>query len=269
MGQAAQVPGGAPAIDASVAVWMHRASERRGIQPGIAETMKEEIKEYKRERILEAAVALFHERGFAGTTVEAVADRLGVTKPFIYTYYDNKHALLVAIYEQATNRLLALVAKALADDAPPDQQLARLVHAFARENMDTRLISRVFLQEEKHLDEKFMKRIREAQKKFDAQLTALITRGVAGGLFDVEDPGVAALAITGMIRWIQRWYRPEGRRDAEDLARLMADLALNLVRCTASARPAKPAKRAAPPRRAATAKEQAARRTTPRRKSLS
>ncbi|MBI4692500.1 MAG: TetR/AcrR family transcriptional regulator [Gammaproteobacteria bacterium] len=219
--------------------------------------MKEEIKEYKRERILEAAIALFHERGFAGTSVEAVADRLGVTKPFIYTYFENKHALLVAIFLQATERLLALVAAALAEEAPPDRQLANLVHAFARENMDVRLISRVFLQEEKHLDEKFLKRIRQAQKKFDTQLTELIARGVECGLFEVEDPAVAALAITGMIRWIQRWYREDGRREAEDLARIMSELALNLVRCKSTAAPARAVRTPTSRRTKAVTKEKA------------
>lgn len=46
--------------------------------------MKEEIKEYKRAKILDTALQLFSELGFSGTSMEAVAEALGVTKPFIY-----------------------------------------------------------------------------------------------------------------------------------------------------------------------------------------
>ena len=46
--------------------------------------MREEISAYKRERILEEAVKLFYERGFSGTTLDDIAGKLGVTKPFIY-----------------------------------------------------------------------------------------------------------------------------------------------------------------------------------------
>ncbi len=49
--------------------------------------MREEISAYKRDRILEEAVKLFYERGFSGTTLDDIAGKLGVTKPFIYTHF--------------------------------------------------------------------------------------------------------------------------------------------------------------------------------------
>ena len=52
--------------------------------------MRDEVKGFKRDRILEAATQLFYERGFTGTTMQAVADRLQVTKPFIYSYFKDK-----------------------------------------------------------------------------------------------------------------------------------------------------------------------------------
>ncbi len=191
--------------------------------------MKDEIRRFKRERILEAASRLFYERGFAGTTMDDVAAQLSVTKPFIYTYFANKHALLVAIYEMATRRLLDMLQQALAHDAPPDQQLREFVRRFARENMESVMISTVFLQEEKHLDEKFLMSIRKTQHEFDRQLAELIRRGRAAGLFHVEDATVASLAITGMVRWLQRWYKPQGRLSVDEISHLLADMALGAV----------------------------------------
>ena len=46
--------------------------------------MKSELNEYKRSRILEVASELFYERGFVGTTIDAIVGRLEVKKPFIY-----------------------------------------------------------------------------------------------------------------------------------------------------------------------------------------
>ena len=65
------------------------------------------------EKVLEEATRLFYERGFQGASIDAIAERLSVTKPFIYTYFDNKHALLEAIYERAVQNLI-LGAKARA-----------------------------------------------------------------------------------------------------------------------------------------------------------
>ena len=52
--------------------------------------MREEVQAFKRERILQAAVALFYEHGFTGTTLDDIAHSLGVTKPFIYAHFRSK-----------------------------------------------------------------------------------------------------------------------------------------------------------------------------------
>ncbi len=49
--------------------------------------MREEISAYKRGRLLEEAVTLFYERDCSGTTLDDIAGKLGVTKPFIYTHF--------------------------------------------------------------------------------------------------------------------------------------------------------------------------------------
>ncbi|MDO8278424.1 MAG: TetR/AcrR family transcriptional regulator [Burkholderiaceae bacterium] len=192
--------------------------------------MKEEIKEYKRAKILDTALRLFSEQGFSGTSMEAVAEALGVTKPFIYTYFDNKYALLTAIYEQMTDQLVVLLNQALDSEGDsPDRQLAHLVEQLARINMNSR-IATVFLQEEKHLDKKFLEAVRRREKEFDHRLSALIRKGADMGVFQVEDPSVAGLGITGMVRWIHRWYQPGGRLSADDIARLISRMALDTLR---------------------------------------
>lgn len=54
----------------------------------------------KREAIVEAALALFVERGFFGTAVPEIADRAGVGAGTIYRYFESKEALVNSIYRQ-------------------------------------------------------------------------------------------------------------------------------------------------------------------------
>lgn len=49
-----------------------------------------------KEAILEAALAVFRERGYEGTTIPAIADRLGVSQGTLYNYYPSKEKLLFA-----------------------------------------------------------------------------------------------------------------------------------------------------------------------------
>jgi len=73
--------------------------------------MREEITAYKKERILEEAVKLFYERGFSGTTLDDIAGKLGVTKPFIYTHFRSKVELLEAICRPTIEMSLDAIAK--------------------------------------------------------------------------------------------------------------------------------------------------------------
>jgi TetR/AcrR family transcriptional regulator, mexJK operon transcriptional repressor len=57
----------------------------------------------KREAILDAATGLFYERGIAATTMEAVAERAGVSKMTVYSRFPDKPALLEAAFERNIN----------------------------------------------------------------------------------------------------------------------------------------------------------------------
>ena len=59
--------------------------------------LKAELAQFKRRRIREEASHLFYRHGYEGTTIDAIADKLQVTKPFIYSYYKNKGEILYDI----------------------------------------------------------------------------------------------------------------------------------------------------------------------------
>src|ERR1700760_4199412 len=85
--------------------------------------MREEITAYKRERILEEAVKLFYERGFSGTTLDDIAGKLGVTKPFIYTHFRSKVELLEAICRPTIEMSLEAIIQAVQQPGSPPERL--------------------------------------------------------------------------------------------------------------------------------------------------
>ena len=84
----------------------------------------------REQQMLDAAHALFAERGFAAVTMDEVAAAVGVTKPLLYTYFGNKDRLYLACMERAGDALLATVVEAVqAADGPVDAT-ARGLRAF-------------------------------------------------------------------------------------------------------------------------------------------
>jgi TetR/AcrR family transcriptional regulator, repressor of fatR-cypB operon len=78
--------------------------------------------EEKRDAILEAALELFAERGFDGTAVPQLAEKARVGAGTIYRYFENKEALVNALFQREKSRLLAAVLADFPFDRPPREQ---------------------------------------------------------------------------------------------------------------------------------------------------
>ena len=82
-----------------------------------------------RERLLEAGIALFAEKGYASTSVREIVARAGVTKPVLYYYFNNKEGLFRAIMEQAAEMQDTLLGRVL---ETPGFVLDRLIDLYDR-----------------------------------------------------------------------------------------------------------------------------------------
>ena len=193
-----------------------------------ASGMRAELEVFKRERILKEMIELLQERGFREVTLDILAERLKVTKPFIYQFFDSKQDLIATVYERGAQQLLASIEGYVDNKSPAAKRLYDFVRRFAMQNIDSRAISVVFGQLEGELPPETLKAIRTIHRQFDIKLASLIEDGKKAGEFTVQEPHIAGLAISGMVRWIHRWFQ-DGRLSAEEIAVLFADYALNLV----------------------------------------
>src|SRR5512144_528113 len=73
-------------------------------------------------RIIEAALGLFAEHGISGTSLQMIADALGVTKAAVYHQFPTKDEIVLAVVDPAVDQLRALVAEA---DAAPTAAAGR------------------------------------------------------------------------------------------------------------------------------------------------
>jgi len=191
--------------------------------------MREEIQAFKRERILQEAVALFYANGFTATTLDDIAAALGVTKPFIYTHFRSKTELLAALCTPTIELSLGAVANAAKGSGTPTERLYRAVIDFTKVVLQRQANIAIFFREEKHLAPEALAEITALRKRFDRTLSKLLTEGVAAGEFEVVDISLAALAIGGMISWAYTWHRPNGRLPLDELCTRMSELALRMA----------------------------------------
>lgn len=196
--------------------------------------MKEELNRYKRSRIVEVASELFYERGFVGTTLDAIADRLEVNKPFIYQFFDGKHAILSAVVEREVTRVIDLLDATERREKSAARRLYRFVSAWVRENIEFQMIAIIFWQEHHHFTPEARAETSHLHKTLTGRLTALIEHGVQSGEFHVDNPRLAAYALIGLAQWIPRWYRADGDFEVDEICEYFAAQALRIAGCALS-----------------------------------
>lgn len=179
--------------------------------------LKAEIQEFKRRRILEEARDLFFHYGYETTTLDAIAEGLKVTKPFLYSHFKNKSEILNAICEIGISGSLVALDEALATILPPREKLRIIVEQVTSIVLKNQKYIVVYEREEKNLEPKQWQRLMGMRREFDMRLANLLELGTKSHDFDVADPLLTAVSIGGLITWPASWYRPMGRWSQTDV----------------------------------------------------
>lgn len=193
-------------------------------------SLKSDFVAFKTNRIVEVASHLFYDRGYSNCTLDNVADALGVTKPFLYSYFRNKEAILAAICEVGIRESLATLEQTLAGDhADHRELLAAVVRKVGQIVIDRQEYVVVYQREMKHLNTAGAERIVRLRHSFDHQIGELIREGIRAGEFREDVDPFVAVWIGGLISWIPTWYSAKGQRSADDVVEYLVQAALRLA----------------------------------------
>lgn len=194
--------------------------------------LKAEVIALKRKRIVDAARRLFYEKGYERTTLDDIAERLQVTKPFIYSYYKNKNELLHEIAQQCIGECLDAQSRILAGKLSTADKLARIVEDVAQIIVNNQANTIIYLREEMNLDWHVAQKIREQRNEFDHRNMKLLRDGARSGSMKVVDERVTARCIGGVLVWCALWYRDLGVLSPAAIAQMVSQNVMSMVSAT-------------------------------------
>lgn len=166
---------------------------------------------FLQSQILTAAADLFRARGYRATTLEEIAQHVGMSKATLYAYFRSKEQLLVAIFHRTMTLLERELRTILESGCPPDEELRRVIRHHVRTVIAERSFLAVFFGEEANLPRHLGRAITRRKAGYDTTVlgiveAAMMTRGPAS---DVP-PRLLVFALLGMSNWVYTWYRPGG-----------------------------------------------------------
>lgn len=170
-------------------------------------------------RILAAAVGLFAEQGFDGTSVQQVVEAAEVTKGALYHYFASKDDLLYEIYHSLITRQLADLDRVLAARLPPGETVRAIITDLIRTTAEHIDEAKVFRREMHKLDEKRKQAVRADRRRYHTTFRRIVEDARRAGEFnDVASPETVTLVVFGLINELPLWFRKDGPTPPDRLA---------------------------------------------------
>jgi TetR/AcrR family transcriptional regulator, cholesterol catabolism regulator len=170
----------------------------------------------RRADLTREAARLFAERGFHGTSMDALAQALGVQKGSLYSLTGSKQELLYATLREG-----AAAFHAALDEVPEDATAVERIRLALRghlrvvaEQLD---VATVFIREWRYLQGEHRDEFLAERRRYEERWRALFREGVeTGGLRTDLDAAAATLLVLSAANWAYTWL--EASRDTDELA---------------------------------------------------
>jgi len=186
-------------------------------------------REQRQRDILHAALRAFRENGYHATTLDDIAEQIGVRKTALYHYFPDKEAILYECHRESLSEIRRVMKEAM-KLGTATERLGYVIREHVRV-ITGNLGGSPLALEVPALSTERQAEIIATRDRYERDLRKLIEQGVDAGEFREVDPKVAAFVILGAINWIARWYRPEGAMHARELGTEFANHLLGGLAC--------------------------------------
>lgn len=195
--------------------------------------MKDRRKNDKYNRILEAAIRIFAQKGFFQSRVSDIAREAGVADGTIYLYFRNKDDLLISIFEEKMREAIEIFQRKLAEFQDAESKFRKFVEVYLylfENNPDLASVLQVELRQ----SARFMKEYKKVElKRFLDLIGQIIEQGQEEGVFRKEiSPSIAKRFVFGALdEIVSTWVSRGCKGDLKSQAPHMVELFLQGFKC--------------------------------------
>jgi AcrR family transcriptional regulator len=160
---------------------------------------------------------MFRARGFAETGMRDIAAAADLSPANLYNYFCGKHELLFFCQDNSLDRMIAALDKTRCSRSSAAEKLRLVIESHVRCVLDEVEGSAAHLLTSA-LPANLQRRLVAKRDRYEEGVRQIIAAGIRSGEFVSCDPALAARAILGALNWSVRWFSPEGRLTAAEIA---------------------------------------------------
>jgi len=182
------------------------------------------------DQIYSVAAQMICERGFDATSMSDIAEAVGITKAGVYHFIPSKKELLFAIMSYGMDTLEASVIKPAREIADAEQRLKAIISSHSMliarsSNDDGHSPVTILVEEELGLSPAHRRKLRQRKRVYVDLIRSTLEEMKAEGKLKDVDVTAAAFSLLGMILWVARWFRPDGKLSREQVAEEICKIA--------------------------------------------
>ncbi|OCW58516.1 TetR family transcriptional regulator [Hoeflea olei] len=189
-----------------------------------------------RKEILDAAAVAFMEYGFAGTSIDMVAEVLGSTKGKIYYHFKSKTSLFLDVHRETMTTYIEAVEEVAKGPGTPLDKLSGILTTLATQVMERLPYAKVAVEGvDMHMSRSttpeqraVLREIIDLRDRGEAILVRIIEDGIEQGLLRPCNPRLIVKPMLGALNWMTVWYRPRPQ-DTPESRKALADTLVNYL----------------------------------------
>ncbi|MEZ2388140.1 TetR/AcrR family transcriptional regulator [bacterium RCC_150] len=191
-----------------------------------------------RDRVMTVALQKFLQHGYAGTSMKALAQELGVSAPALYWYFPSKDDLYVSVLDAAMRDFLAHVRESITEEEPV-LKLGQIVRAHVTWQLQKLGAARAFdltmtYKGETHeISSERLAPVFELQHEFVREVRQVLQAGKDSGVMRVDDVTTTSFAIITLCDYVFTWFDPQGDMSVAAVANRYERLVRNMVGASA------------------------------------
>ena len=166
------------------------------------------IKINKKELILSEAAMLFKEKGFGGTSMRDLAEKVGMEAASMYNHIKSKDEILELICFKIANQYISQLQEIENTNQTFQEKLNAIIGLHVQLIIEDSASVSVANNDWKYLSNDKKEQYKETRKSYEKSFANIIEQGMQNGEFKKMNVSVALFTMLSSLKWIELWYRP-------------------------------------------------------------
>lgn len=178
------------------------------------------------ELIKSVAAEQFYWSGYAATDLRGIAATADMHVTSLYNYISGKEDLLFQIMQDGVDEINASLDEALAGVDDPLERLRRGLQSHILHHAHRRHLGAVSHNEVRSLTGESSTKMIQLRREYEARWDRLVVAGIDAGLIAPAEPRIVVYALLSVGQSVSRWFDPDGKISASELAEQLANMLL-------------------------------------------